>query len=810
MKLPIILFNINKNQIPRYYKTNRNSFYFYSYNNFTVEIVEPVEDDGTLLYSVKLVTDPTPVLVKTNGRLLSDNFGYTLYIPNNKTSVKLKLTTETETLYYVIALELDNIIDTTNAHYLDFLTNYKLPNIDEIKPALTENTTDQELLKRLLLDFREIKKYFGTKESISRILQFIGLPKESLTIFEEYLNNSNPLNNNAITIRPNKKLDTKTGNYHVLFDNYTGDDLNELDDNNLPIREFIIEDLDTFIESLLYGIELANNYFTLKEQDITFFGMNYSSNIALEPGMTSNMSMIFENDIYDFRKDISINAYTHIDSANIDSKIYNKKLIQKLLYRTEVKAYREINTPTSNLIYFIDDEIFDDQLDDITPEMLDNVDRSFGIILHLEITSPETFIEFTLIDKINPLYRLTYNKAIVDESGHEHFQIIILNSSTYDLEIQITDKYNNKEKYFYELQISNNIQRIDFETFNSVGLTSNQPNDKNDITLDVDTPNIVPAGANYYILKQSAVPVDMSEYYNVGTGNVLTWLRNTKQYMLPEMEKNNVLDDITDNLSLYLQEAWIEILSFEYEENVELRLKIFDVNLGEYVNIRLEDIGNYPDYAEVFDCLYVTVLDVYDDEEAALADDSTPWYLIMTTETGINITRETFNFVLIDTNTGLEVSIHDLVENETLFKKRLPVNYDFPLVTRENSVGFVPYVSDCLFKETIEDVEFNMVRSPFTRLINIEESTDADIYNVMLDDIILCRLNDKYVVDQENVNWKIYDHFSGKILYESNEYILKFRIPKNTIFNINCSFNIDNETYNIFKKGILSSFQINL
>ena len=134
--------------------------------------------------------------------------------------------------------------------------------------------------------------------------------------------------------------------------------------------------METFFEKLKYTIALANTYFTLKEQNITFFGLNYSSNIANEPSITSYACANFVNDVNYFRKKLKINLWTHIDSVNKEEKIVNCLLKSYDLIKSEVKYYKEfpIDFGSNRNLFYVDNEIFDDLgFSNLDPEKIKRV-----------------------------------------------------------------------------------------------------------------------------------------------------------------------------------------------------------------------------------------------------------------------------------------------------------------------------------------------------------------------------------------------------------------------------------------------------
>jgi len=883
MDFPIILYNIDKQIITKKLISKTNCFYFYSYKNISVRILSGIG----VLYSVKKINNILSTEEALNGETLIDNFGYTLYLPINKTSIEIEITMDNIISIYNITLNLDNIIDETNEHYKDLLYNNHLPNFAELEKAIPDEFNKSELIKRLLLDFKYILKHKGTKKSIETFLEFIGFNDSNLSIYEEFLNRPT----NTLNINPNKETDIKTGNYHVLYDNWESEV--KYDSNNLPIRKTKIDALDSFKNHLLYAISLANTYFTSDEQDITFFGLTYSSNIPYEQSITSNMNMIFENDVYGFRKNIKIDILNYVDSINYSKIISNCIQNTNNLFKTEVKSYLEdLNSKINTNTYNIDYEIFDD----VIPTDIDitKVEKLFGNILHIDINSPNTYIEIEIIDKLDSQNILIYDKIFIQTLLSK--VIVLKKTSEYLISIKVTDCYNNIEKYFYDFNVNIDIQRIDIESFtsfkiqdslndldiidspsfmtgvkkineieikkskygrlynwyaatdprciapegwhipsiqdwinltifisgdytftgsdvnggekiktigieywntsdyidlvtnntnfnavgagvyngsftnikdtcnylvsddmgsafairsynNKVSFTSYNPsfgspvryiknnsiNDGNFTDIDGNIYHAVTIGTQVwsqenaatlhyndgslilsdfngtigavcsynndesnvyeividkvitnvltnYVLPIELIPNDLSQYFNVDSNNqqILKWLTDNKTYVLPSLNDNLILDDISEKIPLELTDNWLSILCFKYDDNYELKLRIFDPNINEYIIINYSEISNYN---KIFDCLYIMLLDIYDrDENNILQDFKTPYYFITTTEVGIDLNKLTFDFVLVNKLDNSFQSIYDIL-NTTIesFENKIPVNYDFPL-----------------------------------------------------------------------------------------------------------------------------------
>lgn len=770
MKFPIVLYGIDKSLLSRNIVTNTNSFYFYSYQKMNVKILKGV---GTLY----AVTSQNGQLNIVQGQQLSDNFGYTLIMENDRSTVIIEITTSGDKKQIQVSLNLDNVINEVhgNEHYSDMLVNYYLPTYEELSNAIPNEFNQRDIIKRLLLDFRSVLKYKGTKKGIENFFNIIGYADSNLKIYDIF---KKPTSEE--TLKPNTATDTKTGDYHVLYENFEN---NGLDQDNLPIDSFIIENLDDFKIKLINSIVLANTYFTVEEQNIKFFGLEYSSNIANYSSFTSFMSKIHEIDVNQFRKNIDVNASYFTDSQHEFDVVKHKKMIQKNLYLTESKY--TITTPkNNNEIYFVDSEIYDDE---VLGEF-GTYERKFAIILHFNINAVNLFLEYKIINKSNPLSTLKVNKFWSESNVTK--QVAFTKSGNYSLIVTTWDTFNNKEEYHFDFVISANISKIDFETFNSA-IVSDDFKELNKINLDPDS-NIESINkSDNFVLKLQDIPVDLHTYYQqaVAPSNYLT---NIERKILLEINKNTALNTITESLPLKYIDNWLNIISCKVTNNSQLKIQIYDGNDCQYKLIDVKDIGLY-DINQ--DCIYVTIMDILENGMFI------PYYFITTTRTGVLINDSTIKFMVIENGNVKNIGNVDGYTNHIL-----TVNSDFPLfpVKSELLPNFEPYISD---SDDKDENGFVLIKSVFPRLIDIS-SDIADGSNILkLGDIFLCRLNDKYVVNQKDVVWKVINSFTKKIIYKCIGFALSYRIAENTVYDVSCEFTVDGKPYSIYKNSLITSFE---
>lgn len=808
--LPIILYDLEGKAFGTHNITTKSpTIYFYSYQNFDVKIIG---GEGEL-YSVvqKTNSNNEKYLETKHGQEFSGfvNFGYTLFIPKNKTSVKIKVTNVDGFVdTYTFNLKLINQETEKSDLYNDLIINNYLPTLDELEKAMLPDSEKSELLKRMLLDFKHIMRIKGTKEGIEQFFYFIGFLPEQLAIFEEYKRNGTSLHNNNhiqnVTTKPDKLVDTKTGNYHVLYNNWddgVNDGKQQLNQDNLPYRPFDTENFDSLFESLKYAIPLANKYFTLVEQEITFFGICFSSNIPMYPNMSSTLNQIFVNDVYDFRKDL------HIDLSFFDlsyaGENYQTFIVENCLqksntaYRTEVKYI--VNKKLSKYngeIYFVEREVLNNE--EFTEDFV-NYRRAFGALLHLVIKSPNTYIKVSIINRINKISRLVYDKTWCDDVLD--LQYITERPDIYDIIIEITDKYNNVERYFYEYNISDNVSNIDIDVFNSL-LILDKNLELNEIDLDVDAPSIIKTQhlINNYILPLNNIPDDLTKYFKtyiplesryLSEASDSTIDRENPQYILPEINKNFKIQELTETIPLELTDQWLEICSVPFYD--ELFLQVYDSDICEYLILPIVEAFKID---ETLDKLFIRTLEVIDQE----TNNKEKYYYVIPLETGIEVSKKTFDLYVMINN-----EYKSIYELEDTVIRKIPVNYDFPLFPIKGP-EFI-YCSENYYSYRIGENEYPIIKSMFPRMINSLSPEFDEMSILKFGDVILARINKNYIVNESNLIWTVFNEFTGEQLFLTTDYMLKYRIEDNIIYTIKCEFNINYVKHSIIKTGIFSSFK---
>lgn len=785
---PVTLFDIDDKVIPINSISKSNSYFIRSYQIFKVEILED-EDSLNKIYSVKRNPDfaqPNLFLIDSAKSFNFVNFAYSIFITSD---VTLKVTgNDGISRIFNIIYRPDNVLDETQEHYNDLLVNNFLPNLEELEPAIISQNK-AEIIKRLLLDFKNIINKKGTITGITKFLNLIGFNPESINVYAEYqVNSNNSKDNPQVTITPNKKYDNKTGNYHVIYDNWITNPNDKYTIKNLPKRIININDLEDFFIKLEKAISLANIYFTLPEQDISFFGLNNSANIEKYLSIAGNTSILYDMDFHNFRKKININVIKYSDSNNFTYLVKRNLQQKRNCSVSEIKTYSNSLKPNDEL-YLVTREIFDNTPIDSSYDIT-KVESIFGSLLHLLIESNGTYCEYTIENINNPLTKIQSSKIFL--TGPIELNIVTKKNGTYKISVNIYDIHNNREKYTYFYDVTNNDAEIDFEVFNSskVFETFN-----NDISIDVNSTSVTMVNTGNYSLGLSDVPLDLKDYYTKNTaGLILTYLQNNSKTIAESINRNFIVNDVTDTIPIDFIDNWLDILSFKYDTNYDLKLRVInDLTLKtEYLNYT--DPNSYIAYP---DLLFITLLDIIDQE----TDIVEPYIFVTTTEAGINLSKNLFDLVLINKTDNTDiVSIYDLESLQT----KVPVNFDFPLFFRESTLvpDFVNYpLIDLLDISTIP-----VIKSIFPRLTNIN-NPGIDTYYLKLGDLITARPNKDYITEDTDLLWTVKNSFTNEILLQSKDYMLKYQVNENTIYTITLEFKINNIPYNLQKISLQSSFK---
>lgn len=619
----MILFDINSKQITtRNVISKTHCFFLYGYDNFSIRITE---GDG-IIYNAEDANN-----VRSAREFLNaDNLAYTIYLPKHGSGLRVEIIDiNGESTYFAFGLELENVLSDEQEHYVELLINKNLPTYEELKPALYENSDNSDIIKRLLLDFNSILVKRGTTESIRRFFHLLGYEQESIDVIPEY---KNPVTN-RLTTNPNTYEDVKTGNYHLLHSNWRFDDKDGLNQKNMPYRPFGANQLDEFFESLAHAIALANQYFTVVEQRISFFGIEQSVNIPMYKNITSVMNQVFVNNIYSFRNHVSIDIHKHDDDGE-ELLVTNSIQKVKRIPRYEFKYTGEPEVLLSNNIIY--NKPFEAELNQ-------NYFDIFGCGLSIEVQCPD-----------DCSVKIKYGDGAVSGKSAE---LILLRNEIHHVTIEITDSHNNVEKYFYDFELYDDIQSVDFNIFTSSTVSEYQYVQS---AMVPDTAIITDAETEY--------PLNSQRYILTGDS----------EYMLPEISLETDINDVTDTIPVGLIDAWFETITLKKTEE-------FEYNIASGTPV------------------VIVETEIEEDSETNV------YTVVYTSEPGIELRKETCDIKI----NGISIFDYDEVEIN-----RFALNYDIPLGVKDNQKLIYqpnPYVT-----ETGQVITYELIPSLLSHLTPIQ------------------------------------------------------------------------------------------
>lgn len=770
MTIPVILYNINNEPLTKTFIAKSNSFFIKSFQFFGIKLINNLGNNK--IYSV--TENPTPtgpddlLIIQNNTEFSTVNFGYTLYLESD--AQIMVWNASGQNVIYNIKLINENA---EPEHYNDLLINNGLPNYIELLPAIiSENKA--EIIKRLLLDFKNIVKYKGTITGITKFLNLIGFNPESIKVYAEFITPAG-----IKTINPDKLVDKKTGDYHLIYENYSIDADDKYTLKNLPKFTNSFNDLEEFFEKLFYAISLANIYFTLPEQDISFFGIKQIANSEQYLSIAGRSYVTHYQNPHWFIKNIDIQL-TKYYTENVQKHIVKHNILTDnyITEASEVKFKRAIPV-TNTELFVIDEEIFDSE-----EEQDFDVKSIFGNLLHLKIDSLNTYVKYR-IEKIGNELTKIENYLFVGEQPVDLKYIATL-AGNYRLTVWITDYHNNQEKYVYDYIIDANIADIDFDIYNSAVLGIN-----NELLNGVSSNDFVSETTENYVLPEINIPTLLSEYYDVDISGItdIQFMGNNNKYMLPEINKNFVVDKCTE-IPIDLMDNWLNVLAFKLFDGYKLMLRHVDPVTNVTLYSEISDTTNIENTKELF----VTEMLI---SESVDTPENTEMYLFVSTQTiGIDIVKELWDLVLVNVVDDAILSIYDLPD---FTKTKIPVNFDFPLFHREYD-GIIP-------ENNYPDLPENddpLIRTVFN-VKSIFPKLTKESFTVKLGDVIASIPNKNYIVGQYNILWEIRNGFTNELLHSSTDLMLKYRVTENTIYNITLKFKIGNADYQVVKQSIVSS-----
>lgn len=816
--IPLVVYNINNKPLGKTFVSTNYTYTLYSYMKFPIKVLS----GQCMIYSA-VVTLPgraktltIPIVEKGlsfTGNAM--NQAYTIFM---KSDCVLQIGDD----IYTCKLELDNKFteeqddnkEWVNSHYNYLITNYNLPTWEELYPAWFGDDK-REIIKRMLLDFRRILRMKGTIESVRLFFKLIQL--SNIDVFEEYayIAKSGLIEK---TIKPDKLTDWKTADYWVIFENWIEREGNDgLDSKNMPIRTLQYTDMKDFFSRLMYAIIVADKYFTLPEQDIAFFGMVNSANSHQFPGVTSNVSQVFYDDTCHFRKHIDIDLINYHNSYDMSYLVENN--LQKKIdtYMSEVKIIAKEGYTDLDNVFFAEKEYYDDGDEDVPEDKLEHYMTLFANVLHLNITSPNTYVRVYIQHSLDESMSITFDKAYVEKD----LQLLITTRvfGLFNVLVEVWDTFNNRERYTYQYEIKADSNRVDFDAYNS-GYVDENP--INDIFTGVSSPAHYPVDFNdfmNYVLFQQDVPDDLSHYYDADHEklDMSRHYMTNPRYVLEDLNQNFSVEDVTDTIPLDLIESWIEIYALKYDPSKRLMLKVYDGELCETILIDYNKIRQH--VSELTDKLYVCMMDVYESEEHFAADIISPYIFISTTELGIDI-KSLYEFCLCSGQVGYQDyyresdfdSVESIFDGNNYLHKKLPVNHDFEIFilksqSHEQYPEFINQLSGVDISGKVN------IRALFPRIVKMSEAgkyTTKSVYDLQLGDVIYCSANHNYITGETDNVWEVRNAFDDSLVFTTNDENLKYRIEDMMIYTIVFKFMIGGQQYEIRKESLISSFPTDL
>lgn len=774
----IQIYDINKQPINHIVISTKHCFYFYSHTLFDVKITNGIGVLFSVNPNTQLVSEGTVFTGK-------QNYGYTLFIDENLTAVDLEITTlptasasNTNKQSLRVELRLDNVVDEHKQKlYDDLLVNNHLPTLKELQPALLDNfglgNLPDNLMRRMFLDFKDIMRSKGTTNSIHKFLEFIGFENEQIKVVSEYIRP----NGETIVVNPDYTKDRKTGNYYVSFDNWEyigspgsknhGSPGSKLDSDNLPLRKHYIHDNQNLLEKLKYAIAIANTYFTLVEEDITFFGITNSVNIPCNQMIGSSMNQIFVNDVYWWRKtiDISISSNQLSENGNVieEHLVTNTIQHESTLRRNEIK-YIVNSKQSNNEMFLIDKEIQDNEYTQLTnSEELSKIHSCFGSVINISILAPNKYVSVEITNKNNPFTKISLAQQFIEEKLSFSY-VITKHESKNDYQIKITihDMFGNREVYTYNHNLIDDERYLDIDMYQSGTCNFSTIND---LTIDIDSTQLSNISAGNHILLNDSIPKVLSNYFqNYEDKDISENYSGNKKYALPDVLEYIPIEKLTETVPVQWLHSWIECLFLPASGELKYEPDEESDELSETLD-------------ELSELLVVIKLRNVIDDKTGLKSD---YYMITTSECGININRGTYD-IKIETTNGLQ----SIYEQPKFKRKVLQVNYSWPL--------FGEFVVSSTAHPTINSL-FQRLDKSYTNLLKIG-------------DVAVFKLNSNSIVQQKDIVWKLYDAFTDDLILVEKAYSLKFRVNEETIYNLVCEFTINNKKITITKKGILSSWK---
>ncbi len=438
-----------------------------SYENFVL-LISPEDVTFDIVSGGKLINDTNDIVETFKGKVV------TLFIDNNDTT--------TNNICYFNVINDTHVIEEykikfkdTNAipdHYNTLIYNKNLPDNNTIQSCVVDKEKYM-ILGKLLLEYKTIAKYKGTITSIQKFFNFVGF--EHVKLFPEY---KNPNGSKTLI----KNVDSKkTGYYHIIYDhdfiNYDG-----WDRKNFP--EIIRDDnVNDFIDNLYNIIQVARKHFMVPEQDISFFGINYT---VKSPQFLSVAQNTLQYHIINPSHYVNHKNKFNLD-VTIDNKL-NKQFIVKDCISKDINVNNQEvkikplnpNDINKNIFY-----VYPETEDDDIVDNFDVYQAKFGSVINLEFLIPSKYLKYTIVNKSYPLIVLNSDKKFINGEYKNHF--FINRPGKYEITVDIYDGGNNRERFIFPFVVSEVSNKINFELFTSGDIIGYGKNSVND---GIYTPNL--------------------------------------------------------------------------------------------------------------------------------------------------------------------------------------------------------------------------------------------------------------------------------------------------------------------------------
>lgn len=818
-----------------------NTFYLWSTSNFNIEIVSveksKLKHGSNLECSIYSCTDANTQPVNSSKFVNLENYGYTVFVPSSDWRITIRCYnsdwSQTLTLHTVFEDSIANPYESDK--YARLLTNFNLPNYTILKDILLDSNSKTDIIKRLLLDFRDILQTRGTIQSIKSFLKFMGFTDERIRVIPE-----------TQPVDPSTTVDgirIKTGDYYVLLDMFTdgsNDGVITLNRKNMPaakLRDFNIE------QTLVNAIAIANTYFTGIEQDIVFIGLNTTVNVPSFKHITTQPLRIHEQHIvpdnFEFtfswlnplnllQVENSENEYVRDYQNTVISRVKKSRYTQgvRKLYRSNfmyLSKDAHLSTEIPNSPVFEIKQLINKNDNEITRDTTSTYGCciSFDLLEHIidwRKYSDIQLLRVTIQSEEDPLIRH-------EVENKKQFLFVITELGRYRLRVDIQGLHNSVETYYTWIEIEDNINLFKFDIYSSQRMKGENERNELGLAIDSSTTTILnqhqSPGMNFIEqLKTEFIPEKLDQYFNIyqqDVSKVSKWLlpqrnvvENNTFYTLPDINPLVQLSEVTNTLSLSKSSNWIKMYVINTNINRDNRYQFFfkyfdDVDTFDYRYIPLRSEGaphdvvsnalddkNFKESSILFNHGYLNVIEIESDD--VVTDPSNhvgiKYFMFITNILGADEFIFDNLFVTVNNDEKM-INIRELVN---VYPYVMPVNHSFTFdheTAKELPTKRLNHISeDVFFPSVFEYLSENEYHKP-----------------LKIGDVIFIQPNNNYISNYHSLRWELYDAFTNKIVYRSTDYALKYRISYNSIFNLVMYLTIGNKEYKIERKSIFNCYK---